>query len=125
MQGSQVPATKQVSQLEELVSDIAHEINNPVNVLCSCMTPLQRSVRKMAVLLKLYEQAGEMSPPEMVEQIRRIQRHRKNMEIETAMADLWVVLELLERSVERTRRVSQKLHSFDGESLDGEPVFGE
>src|SRR4029434_7599530 len=96
--------TEKLAGLGQMVAGVAHEINNPLAFVSNNVAVLQRDVRAMSQLLKLYAQAEAMIEQHTAELLVDIRDLAKRMDLEYTMKNLD---DMLARSREGLRRIQQ------------------
>jgi two-component system NtrC family sensor kinase len=101
---SQLVQTEKLASLGQMVAGVAHEINNPLAFVSNNVAVLQRDLRALVQLLKLYEQAAN-APPQQVEEIKgQIHDLAERIDLVYTLANLE---ELLTRSRDGLSRIQQ------------------
>jgi PAS domain S-box-containing protein len=107
LQQSQLQLVQQekMSTLGNLVTGIAHEINNPVGFLLGNLNPAQEYVRDLFELLDLYQQ--EIPHPKQA-----IQEKIETIDLAYLREDLPKVLQSMNEGIKRIANISTSLRTF-------------
>jgi light-regulated signal transduction histidine kinase (bacteriophytochrome) len=102
---SQLIQTEKMSSLGQLVAGVAHEINNPVNFIHGNLTYINRYVKDLLRLLRLYQQHFSTDHPE-------IDRYATEIDLDFLADDLPRVLASMEVGTDRIRQIVASLRNF-------------
>ncbi|KPQ37667.1 MAG: two component signal transduction system histidine kinase [Phormidesmis priestleyi Ana] len=113
LQNAQVQLVQQekLATLGQLIAGIAHEINNPMACIANNIEPAHEYIRDLADLLRLYQQ--HYSDP--VSEIRDL---LENRDIDFALKDLPKLLDSMQLSTERIKKISISLRNFSRMDAD-------
>ena len=101
----QLVQQEKMSALGNLVSGIAHEINNPVGFLQGNLQPAQNYVQELIDLIRLYQDKNPQPGPEIIERI-------ESMDLDFVCHDLMKVLQSMNMGIERIYNISVSLRTF-------------
>jgi len=101
-------------QFSENASEIAHEINNPINLVFGSMTILNNNVQSIIHLIKLYRQ---LTYPKNQSGYMDIQTYEDEIDIELTVKELSKCLVRIQKAVGRINEVADNL-SILGKSMD-------
>ncbi|MGF1493986.1 MAG: ATP-binding protein [Microcoleaceae cyanobacterium] len=96
---------EKMSSLGQMVSGIAHEMNNPVSVVKGNINHIAEYVQDLTSILELYAEAYPEPTPE-------IQACIEEVDLEFLMDDLPQVMDSMKSSAERIRQLVQSLRNF-------------
>ncbi|NJN55985.1 MAG: HAMP domain-containing protein [Leptolyngbyaceae cyanobacterium SL_5_9] len=102
---TQLVQSEKMSSLGQLVSGIAHEINNPVNFIYANLDPAQTYVKDLLALVNLYQ--AEYADPS-----RSIQLFINDIDLEFIKEDLPKLLNSMTVGSERIRDIVKSLRNF-------------
>ncbi|MEG4235323.1 response regulator [Microcoleus sp. Pol11C3] len=102
---SQLIQTEKMSSLGQLISGIAHEINNPVNFIYGNLTYVNDYTHQLLSLITLYQQHDAHKYPEIEAFIEQI-------ELEFIQEDLPKMLSSMKLGAERIRQIVLTLRNF-------------
>ena len=102
---SQLIQTEKMSSLGQLISGIAHEINNPVNFIYGNLTYVTDYTHQLLSLITLYEQHDAHNYPEIAALIEKI-------ELEFIKEDMPKMLSSMKLGAERIRQIVLTLRNF-------------
>lgn len=113
LQKAQVQLVQQekLSTLGELISGIAHELNNPINFISSNIPPLQEYLAGITYILQLYQK----DYPNPTSQINTA---IKDLDLNFVLEDLPKILSSLKLGTERIQHLSNSLRSFSRSDSD-------
>lgn len=112
----QLVQSEKMSALGNLVSGVAHEINNPVGFLKGNIQPALDYVSDLFGLIDLYQK--RMSPPDPV-----IQAEIDDIDLEYIREDLPKLISSMREGVERIRNISTSLRTFSRADQDYKVPF--
>jgi PAS domain S-box-containing protein len=96
--------SEKLAGLGQMVAGVAHEINNPLAFVSNNVAVLQRDIRGLSELLKLYAQGEELLAQHRAELLAEIRDLSQRMDLNYTMTNLG---EMLMRSREGLRRIQQ------------------
>jgi two-component system NtrC family sensor kinase len=96
--------SEKLAGLGQMVAGVAHEINNPLAFVSNNVAVLQRDVRSLAALLKLYGQGDPLLAEHNAELLAQIHELSQRMDLSYTLTNLD---ELLVRSRDGLRRIQQ------------------
>ncbi|MEG5062785.1 response regulator [Microcoleus sp. B3-A4] len=102
---SQLIQTEKMSSLGQLISGIAHEINNPVNFIYGNLTYVTDYTHQLLSLITLYQQHDPHNYPEIEALIEQI-------ELEFIKEDMPKMLSSMKLGAERIRQIVLTLRNF-------------
>ena len=102
---SQLIQTEKMSSLGQLISGIAHEINNPVNFIYGNLTYVNDYTCQLLSLITLYQQHDAHKYPEIEALIEQ-------MELEFIQEDMPKMLSSMKLGAERIRQIVLTLRNF-------------
>ncbi|MEM9217664.1 MAG: response regulator [Cyanobacteria bacterium P01_F01_bin.150] len=112
----QLVQQEKMSTLGNLVSGIAHEINNPVGFLQGNLQPTQEYVQSLISLIYLYQEKFPQSHPDIDARIA-------SMDFDFICQDLNKILESMDVGIERIRNISVSLRIFSRRDLEQKFLF--
>ena len=112
----QLVQSEKMSTLGNLVSGVAHEINNPMSFLQGNIEPAQDYVQDLLGLIDLYQQKMPNPDDEIEAEIEEI-------DLEFIRADLPKLLDSMNIGVERIGEISNSLRTFSRKDLDHRVSF--
>ncbi|MEM7580282.1 MAG: response regulator [Cyanobacteria bacterium P01_A01_bin.80] len=102
---TQLIQSEKMSALGNLVSGVAHEINNPLGFLNGSIRNVTDNVQDLFEHLKLYQQ--EYSSP-----TDTITKHAESIDLEYINEDLPQIFESMEKATNRIQNISNSLRTF-------------
>ncbi|MEG4492621.1 response regulator [Microcoleus sp. D3_18_C4] len=108
--------TEKMSSLGELVSGIAHEINNPITFIYSNLTHVQSYATDLIELLRLYQK-------ELVEPGAEIRQKQQDMDVEFVLDDLLKIVSSMRTGSDRIRQIILSLQDFSRSDRSGWQLF--
>ncbi|NEQ98427.1 MAG: HAMP domain-containing histidine kinase [Cyanothece sp. SIO2G6] len=96
---------EKMASLGKMVSEVAHEINNPVNSICGNLSHAQHYVDDLIALLHTYDQVFPHPPDTVQAQAEAIDRPFLEK-------DLPKLLKSMEKGANRTRQIALSLRNF-------------
>ncbi|MBD2358016.1 GAF domain-containing sensor histidine kinase [Tolypothrix sp. FACHB-123] len=108
--------SEKMSSLGNLVAEVAHDINNPINYVSGNLSHIQEYTQEILNLLQLYQQ--HYSQP-----IGEIQAALDNLDLEFLIEDLNKILSSMNLGVGRMRQLALSLRNFSRlDQLEMKPV---
>jgi len=108
--------TEKMSSLGELVSGIAHEINNPITFIYSNLTHVQSYATDLIELLRLYQK-------ELVNPGSEILQKQQDMDVEFVLDDLLKIVSSMRTGSDRVRQIILSLQDFSRSDRSGWQLF--
>ncbi|MEG4913932.1 MULTISPECIES: response regulator [unclassified Microcoleus] len=108
--------TEKMSSLGELVSGIAHEINNPITFIYSNLTHVQSYATDLIELLRLYQK-------ELVNPGSEILQKQQDMDVEFVLDDLLKIVSSMRTGSDRIRQIILSLQDFSRSDRSGWQLF--
>ncbi|MEO1378302.1 MAG: GAF domain-containing sensor histidine kinase, partial [Cyanobacteria bacterium J06635_10] len=102
---AQLVQTEKISSLGQLVSGVAHEVNNPVGFIAGNLSIANQYIEDLLELLNLY-QANLPSPPEEIEAFQ------EEIDLDYLIEDLPKMINSMELGTDRIRDIMQSLRNF-------------
>ncbi|MGD1909487.1 MAG: AAA family ATPase, partial [Rivularia sp. (in: cyanobacteria)] len=102
---AQLVQTEKISSLGQLVSGVAHEVNNPVGFIAGNLSIANQYIEDLLQLLNLY-QANLPSPPEEIEAFQ------EEIDLDYLIEDLPKMINSMELGTDRIRDIMQSLRNF-------------
>ena len=113
---TQLVQSEKMSALGQLVSGVAHEINNPLSCIASNLEFLEELLPDLFSLLSLYQQTFPDSNPE-------IQQLVETIELEDILVDLPEILTSMREGSNRIFHLSKSLRTFSRADNDRKTLF--
>ncbi|MEG4352486.1 histidine kinase dimerization/phospho-acceptor domain-containing protein [Microcoleus sp. LAD1_D3] len=107
---------EKMSSLGELVSGIAHEINNPITFIYSNLTHVQSYATDLIQLLRLYQK-------ELVTPGDEILQKQQDMDVEFVLDDLLKIVSSMRTGSDRIRQIILSLQDFSRSDRSGWQLF--
>ncbi|MEG4083197.1 ATP-binding protein [Microcoleus sp. POL10_C6] len=108
--------TEKMSSLGELVSGIAHEINNPITFIYSNLTHVQSYATDLIELLRLYQK-------DLVNPGAEILQKQQDMDVEFVLDDLLKIVSSMRTGSDRIRQIILSLQDFSRSDRSGWQLF--
>lgn len=102
---TQLVQTEKLSSLGQLVTGIAHEINNPINFICGNLDHADRYAQQLIDLLMLYQQEHRTPSPKLKQQLQAL-------DLNFIVQDFPKLLSSLRVGGERIRQLVLSLRNF-------------
>jgi predicted ATPase/signal transduction histidine kinase len=112
----QIIQSEKMSALGNLVSGIAHEINNPVGFLGSNIQPALSYISDLFGLVNLYQEKYPHPDPAIADEINTI-------DLEFLQEDLPKLISSMQKGVDRIREISTSLRTFSRADSDRPVAF--
>lgn len=105
------------SILNSFVQKLGHEINNPLSFMMADSERLIEYVQEMIGMLKIYDEVEkklklESEKPEIVENMVRIEKIKKEMNYESAISDLEDILTATKEGITRIAKVVKEVRTY-------------
>ncbi len=108
--------SEKMSSLGELVSGIAHEINNPITFIYSNLTHVQSYSTDLIELLQLYQKQFVNPGAEIVQK-------QQDMEVEFILDDLFKIVSSMRTGSDRIRQIILSVQDFSRSDRSGWQLF--
>jgi two-component system NtrC family sensor kinase len=108
--------SEKMSSLGELVSGIAHEINNPITFIYSNLTHVRTYVTDLIELLRLYQK-------QLVNPGSEILQKQQDMDVEFVLDDLLKIVSSIRTGSDRIRQLILSLQDFSRSDRSGWQLF--
>lgn len=108
--------SEKMSSLGELVSGIAHEINNPITFIYSNLTHVQSYATDLIELLRLYQK-------QFVNPGAEIMQKQQDMEVEFIFNDLLKIVSSMRTGSDRIRQIILSVQDFSRSDRSGWQLF--
>ncbi len=108
--------SEKMSNLGELVSGIAHEINNPITFIYSNLTHVQSYATDLIELLRLYQQ-------QLVNPGAEIMQKQQDMDVEFLLDDLLKIVSSMRTGSDRIRQIILSVQDFSRSDRSGWQLF--
>lgn len=108
--------SEKMAILGELVSGIAHEINNPITFIYSNLTHVQSYASDLIELLRLYQK-------ELVNPGAEILQKQQDMDVEFVLDDLLKIVSSMRTGSDRIRQIILSLQDFSRNDRSGWQLF--
>ena len=112
----QMLQSEKMSTLGELVSGIAHEINNPITFIYSNLTHVQSYATDLIELLRLYQK-------ELVTPGAEILQKQQDMDVDFVLDDLLKIVSSMRTGSDRIRQIILSLQDFSRSDRSGWQLF--
>jgi signal transduction histidine kinase len=112
----QMLESEKMSSLGELVSGIAHEINNPITFIYSNLTHVRSYATDLIELLRLYQK-------ELVNPGSEILQKQQDMDVEFVLDDLLKIVSSIRTGSDRIRQLILSLQDFSRSDRSGWQLF--
>ncbi|MEM8640643.1 MAG: AAA family ATPase [Cyanobacteria bacterium P01_G01_bin.54] len=112
----QLVQSEKMSALGNLVSGVAHEINNPVGFLKGNIKPAQSYVQDLLGLIDIYQAQYPQANEQVDEEIEAI-------DLEFVREDLSKLIDSMNTGVERIQSISNSLRTFSRKDQEHSTVF--
>lgn len=110
---TQLIDSEKMASLGQLTAGIAHEINNPINFVCSNISPLKRNFEDVLDMMNAYEKIDEAESPEVVkEMLNKIKARKDNLDFEYTKEEIGLLLNGMREGAERTVEIVKGLKIF-------------
>ena len=107
---------EKMSSLGELVSGIAHEINNPITFIYSNLTHVRSYATDLIELLRLYQKQLVNPGPEILQK-------QQDMDVEFVLDDLLKIVSSIRTGSDRIRQLILSLQDFSRSDRSGWQLF--
>jgi signal transduction histidine kinase len=112
----QILQSEKMSSLGELVSGIAHEINNPITFIYSNLTHVRTYATDLIELLRLYQK-------ELVNPGSEILQKQQDMDVEFVLDDLLKIVSSIRTGSDRIRQLILSVQDFSRSDRAGWQLF--
>ena len=112
----QILESEKMSSLGELVSGIAHEINNPITFIYSNLTHVRSYATDLIELLRLYQK-------ELVNPGSEILQKQQDMDVEFVLDDLLKIVSSIRTGSDRIRQLILSVQDFSRSDRSGWQLF--
>lgn len=107
---------EKVSNLGELVSGIAHEINNPITFIYSNVTHIQTYATDLIELLRMYQE-------QLINPSQEIVQKQQDMDVEFLLDDFLKIVSSMRTGSDRIRQIILSLQEFSRSDRSGWQLF--
>ena len=112
----QMLQSEKMSSLGELVSGIAHEINNPITFIYSNLTHVRSYATDLIELLRLYQKQLVNPGPEILQK-------QQDMDVEFVLDDLLKIVSSIRTGSDRIRQLILSVQDFSRSDRSGWQLF--
>ena len=107
LQKAQVQLVQQekLATLGQLISGVAHEINNPMSCIVSNITPASQYITDLKTVIKLYQKHYPQPVPE-------ISKFLEDLDIDFSLDDLSKILKSMKLSADRIQNILVSMRNF-------------
>ncbi len=112
----QILQSEKMSNLGDLVSGIAHEINNPITFIYSNLTHVQTYVADLSQLLRMYQK-------QLVNPSQEILHKQQDMDVEFVLDDLLKIVSSMRTGSDRIRQIILSVQEFSRSDQSGWQLF--
>jgi two-component system, NtrC family, sensor kinase len=112
----QILQNEKMSNLGELISGIAHEINNPITFIYSNLTHVQTYANDLSQLLRMYQK-------ELVNPSQDILHKQQDMDVEFVLEDLLKIVSSMRTGSDRIRQIILSIQEFSRSDQSGWQLF--
>ena len=112
----QILQNEKMSNLGELVSGIAHEINNPITFIYSNLTHVQTYVADLSELLRMYQK-------QLVNPSLEILQKQQDMDVDFVLDDLLKIVSSMRTGSDRIRQIILSVQEFSRSDQSGWQLF--
>ena len=112
----QILQNEKMSNLGELVSGIAHEINNPITFIYSNLTHVQTYVADLIQLLRMYQK-------QLVNPSQEILQKQQDMDVDFVLDDLLKIVSSMRTGSDRIRQIILSVQEFSRSDQSGWQLF--
>lgn len=112
----QILQNEKMSNLGELVSGIAHEINNPITFIYSNLTHVQTDATDLIQLLRMYQK-------ELVNPSQEILQKQQDMDVDFVLEDLLKIVSSMRTGSDRIRQIILSVQEFSRSDQSGWQLF--
>ncbi|MBE9161453.1 MULTISPECIES: sensor histidine kinase [Microcoleaceae] len=116
LSGDRMLQTEKMSSLGELVSGIAHDINNPITFIYSNLTHVQTYATDLIELLRLYQKYLVNPDSEILEK-------QQDMDVEFVLDDLLKIVSSMRTGSDRIRQIILSVQDFSRSDRSGWQLF--
>jgi len=116
LSGDRMLQTEKMSSLGELVSGIAHDINNPITFIYSNLTHVQTYATDLRELLRLYQK-------HLVNPDSEILQKQQDMDVEFVLDDLLKIVSSMRTGSDRIRQIILSVQDFSRSDRSGWQLF--
>lgn len=117
---TQLVQSEKMASLGQLTAGVAHEINNPMNVIANGLQVLKLNLKDLNQLLDSYR---KLNPDNVVQKLSEIRQLEKELEFETLLEELNQLPQDLDQSVKRTIAIVTGLQTFSRLDEDQKKAF--
>jgi signal transduction histidine kinase len=107
---------EKMSNLGELVSGIAHEINNPITFIYSNLTHIQAYATDLIELLRMYQE-------QLVNPSQEILQKQQDMDVEFLLDDFLKIVSSMRTGSDRIRQIILSVQEFSRSDRSGWQLF--
>jgi two-component system, NtrC family, sensor kinase len=112
----QILQSEKMSNLGDLVSGIAHEINNPITFIYSNLTHVQTYAADLSQLLRMYQK-------QLVNPSQEILQKQQDMDVDFVLDDLLKIVNSMRTGSDRIRQIILSVQEFSRSDQSGWQLF--